>query len=276
MAAEELGQRVDDDVGAVLLGPAQIGRGKGVVDNKRQIVFLGDFTDGRNVDHDAAGVGDALAEDRACGGCDRLLEALGIGAVGPFDIPTKLLEGVVELVDRATVELPRGNEAVTRFHQGVEYDHLCRMTRRDSQRRRAAFQCRHATLQHGLRRIADARVDIAEGFQPEQRRGMIDVVKYVTRRLIDRCHPGARRRVRRRTGMNGERRKSGGRGGFRHGAHLQGVSKNRRRARWGPLGNGEGGFCKGLSGVCWAITLQPRPCGCGLRRRPAGSGHDCL
>ena len=40
----------------------------------------------------------------------------------------------------------------------------------------AAFQRGDALFQYGVGRIADAAVDIAEGLQPEQRGGMIDVV----------------------------------------------------------------------------------------------------
>ena len=65
VAAHELGQRVHDDVGAVLLGLAQVGRRQRVVDDQRHAGLLGDGRDGRQVDDDAARVGDRLAEDRA-------------------------------------------------------------------------------------------------------------------------------------------------------------------------------------------------------------------
>ena len=42
VAAEELGGAVGDDVGAPLEGPAQVGRGEGVVDHQRDVVRLGD------------------------------------------------------------------------------------------------------------------------------------------------------------------------------------------------------------------------------------------
>src|SRR6185295_12755793 len=61
--AQELGERVHDNVGAEVLGPAQVGGGERVVDDQRHAGLSGDGGDRRQVDDDAAGVGDRLAED---------------------------------------------------------------------------------------------------------------------------------------------------------------------------------------------------------------------
>ena len=136
-------------------------------------------------------------------------EGLGIGGVGPRDVPVELLERVIELVDRAAVELPAGHELVARLQQGVEHDHLRGVTRGDGERRRAAFERGDALLQHGLGRAADARVDVAERFEAEQRGGVVDVVEDVGGGLIDRRDARAGRGVGCGAGMDGERGKPG-------------------------------------------------------------------
>ena len=65
VAADELGQRMDDDVGAVLDRPHQIGRGQRVVDDQRQAVLARDVADRLDVDELAARIGEALDEDAA-------------------------------------------------------------------------------------------------------------------------------------------------------------------------------------------------------------------
>jgi hypothetical protein len=56
---------------------------------------------------------------------------------------------------------------------------------------RVAFEGCDALLEHGLRRIHDPRVDVAEFLQREQVCGMLGRIELVGRRLIDRhCHCG--------------------------------------------------------------------------------------
>jgi len=74
---------------------------------------------------------------------------------------------MVELIDRAAVELARGDEFVARLEQYVKHDHLRGMTRRHREARGAAFERRNALLQHCIGRVADARINIAERLQAE-------------------------------------------------------------------------------------------------------------
>ena len=125
-----------------------------------------------------------------------------------FDVPVELLEGVVELVDRAAVELPSRDELVAGLHQGVEHDRLRGVSRGHGECRRAAFERRDALLQHRLRGAADARVDVAERLQAEQRGGMVDVVEDIGRGLVDGRDARARGRIGRRPRVDRKRRKS--------------------------------------------------------------------
>ena len=59
VAADELRGRVEHEVGAVIEGPAEVGRGHRVVDDQRHAVALGDLGDRLEIEHDAAGVGES-------------------------------------------------------------------------------------------------------------------------------------------------------------------------------------------------------------------------
>ena len=82
------------------------------------------------------------------------------------------------------------------------------MARSDRERRRAAFERRDALFEHRVGRVADARIDIAEGLKPEERRRVVDIVEDEGRRLIDRRRARAGGRIGLGAGMNGKRRKS--------------------------------------------------------------------
>ena len=60
----------------------------------------------------------------------------------------------------------------------MKHECLRRVPRGYGKRRRAALQRRDALLEHGLGRVVDARIDVAEGLEVEQRRGVIDVLEH--------------------------------------------------------------------------------------------------
>ena len=86
--------------------------------------------------------------------------------------------------------------------------HLRGMAGGDGEPRGAAFERGDALLQHRIGRIADARIDVAEGLQAEQRGGVVDVLEHVGRGLIDRRGARAGGRVRLGAGVNRERGKA--------------------------------------------------------------------
>ena len=141
---------------------------------------------------------------------DGALKAFDVVAVGPDHLPAETLEGVVELVDRAAIEFSRGDEFVAGLQQRLEHDHLRRMARGDRKRGRAAFERRHALLQHRIGRVADAGIDVAERLQAEQRCGVVGVVEDERGGLVDRRRPRAGGRIRLRAGVHGQGGESGG------------------------------------------------------------------
>ena len=54
--ADELGRRMDDDVGAPVQGPAEVGRGEGVVDDQRHARVMRDLGDAFDVEHVDLGI----------------------------------------------------------------------------------------------------------------------------------------------------------------------------------------------------------------------------
>ena len=209
MAAEEFGQRVHDDVGAVIDRLDQIGRRQRVVDDQGHAGLARHGGDRLDVGDGAAGIGDRLDEDRLGARRDRGLEAADVVGVGPHHVPAKALEGVGELVDRAAIELSRGDEFVAGLQQLLQHDDLRGVAGGDRERRGAAFQRRDALFQHGVGRVADAGIDVAERLQPEQRGGMVGIVEHERRGLIDRRGARAGGGIGLRAGMHGEGRKSG-------------------------------------------------------------------
>ena len=170
--------------------------------------FLRDLGDRLDVGDDAARIGDQLDEDRLGLRSDRALEGGDVVGLGPHHVPAEILERVVELVDRAAIELLRGDEFVARLHQAVHDDHLRGVPGRDGQAGGAAFERGDAFLQHRVGRIADAGIDVAEGLQAEQRGRMVDVLEHERRRLIDRRRARAGGRIGLRAGMDRERGKA--------------------------------------------------------------------
>ena len=75
MTADELGQRMDDDVGAMVDRADEVGRCHSIVDDERQAVVMGDLGDCLDVDERAARIGKALDEDRLGLLVDLALEA---------------------------------------------------------------------------------------------------------------------------------------------------------------------------------------------------------
>ena len=183
-----------------------------IVDDERNAGFLGNCRNGRDVDHEPAGVGNALDEDRPGLVGESRRDRVRVRRVGPHDVPVRLLEGVVELVDGAAVQLAAGDELVARLEQRVKDEVLGGVPRGDGERRGAAFERGNAGFEDRLRRIGDAGVDVAERLEAEQRRGVVGIIEDEGCRLVDGRDARAGRRVGRGSGMYCERGKSRRRG----------------------------------------------------------------
>src|SRR5690606_15410360 len=156
---------------------------------------------GGEVDEGAARIGEAFDENGAGLRVDLPLEAGNVVGVGPAHLPAEIAECVAELVDGAAIELAGGNEVLTRAHQRMEDEHLRGMAGGSGQCGGAALERRQLLLQHGLGRIHDPGVDVAESLQPEQRGGVIGALEDEGGGLVDRGRPCARGRIGPGSGM---------------------------------------------------------------------------
>ena len=119
VAAHELGQRVDDDVGAVLDRPQQDGRRDRVVDDQRYAVPCGDRGQRLDVADIAGRIADALAEDRAGVVVDQAARSPRRPiALGEADVDALARQKMGEQRVRRAVELRHGDDVAARRRRG--------------------------------------------------------------------------------------------------------------------------------------------------------------
>ena len=87
VATDELGGRVDDNVGTVLDGPTQVGGSECVVDNQWDPMFVGHFGVSPDIENVTARVADCLPEYQLGLVRDRRLNIVGVGHVDECHIP---------------------------------------------------------------------------------------------------------------------------------------------------------------------------------------------
>jgi hypothetical protein len=143
VAADVLGQRVHDDVGPMLEGAAQIGRGNRVVDDQRHAMAVRDLGQRLEVGDVAERVADRFAVQRLGPAVDQPFETRRIGVVGEADVDAILRQGVREQVVGAAIERRRGNDVVSGFGDGHDGVGDRRLSRGQRQSADAALHCRH-------------------------------------------------------------------------------------------------------------------------------------
>ena len=89
----------------MLKGAGEIGGCQRIIDDKGHAGLTGNAGNGLNVTDNAAGIGEGFNEDRLGAGGDGRFKRAQIIRIGPFGRPAKVLIGMVELVDRAAIEL---------------------------------------------------------------------------------------------------------------------------------------------------------------------------
>ena len=177
-------------------GFERYGRRERVVDDERDLRVVRDRGDAFEVEDVALRVADALAVERARVRPDRRLPRVEVvGVVDEADLDAELRERVVQLVVRAAVERRARDDVAAVLGEVEQRDRLRGLTARGAERADAALERGEAVLEHGLGRVHDPRVDVAELGEPEERRGVLGVAEHERGRLVDRDGPGARGRV---------------------------------------------------------------------------------
>ena len=161
MAAHEFGQRVHDNVGAVIDRSQKDRRRYRVVDNERNTVSGSDCRERLDVANVSRRIANAFTEDRARFLVDELFDCVGLIGFCKADIYALARQNVREQRVRGAVELRDGYDVEA--HPG-EVEHgvvQCRLPRTHAQSPEAALKRGDAAFKYGGRRIADAAVAVA-------------------------------------------------------------------------------------------------------------------
>ena len=183
--------RVHHDVRPPFEGAAEVGRRERVVDDERDAAIGGDCPHRLEVEHIDGGVAEGLAVEDLRPVRDRAGEVLGVVGVheGSFDAhPT---EGHVEERAGAAVEGARGHDVVPRLEKRQQGGGLCRLSARGGERGPPVLERRHPLLEDGGGGVHEPGVDVPEGLEVEQARGVVRVVEHVRGGLVDRHRPRA-------------------------------------------------------------------------------------
>jgi len=125
VAADPLGGGVDHDIGTVLDGVEEVAaRAKGVIDHEGDAGLLGNLGDGLKVGDVELGVSNGLDVNGLGLGVDELLEILGLVASHEPRLNPHPLEGDLELVEGATVEVRRRDDVVPGLGQSRQGEKL--------------------------------------------------------------------------------------------------------------------------------------------------------
>ena len=209
VAADPFGGRIHHDVGAKLDRPAEIGRCKRVVDQKRDFCVVCDGRDVGDIQHFESGIADGLADHKPCIGPDRSAKLVKRARLDESRGDAEARQRMREQVDAAAIERGGGDDVVT----GVEKRRDRQMQRRHSARRAdgadAIFQRGEPLFEHRRGRVRDPGIDVAGALEIEQRRGVIGVLKHIGRGLIDRNRTRAGDGVGVLAGVEAERFESG-------------------------------------------------------------------
>ena len=204
MAAEELRHRLHHDIRAELDGPQQHRRGDGVVDDQRHALRMRDRGQCLDIADIAGGVADGLAEDRDRILVDQLCDIVGLVRGGEARRHAHARQDVGEERVCRAIELRHRHDVAAGIGDAEHRVMERRLARSEAERAGAAMQRRQPPLEHGGRRVADAAIAEALGFEIEQGSGMGRAVEFVGDGLVNRNGGRPHRCVGVVTRMNGK------------------------------------------------------------------------
>jgi hypothetical protein len=196
MAAQPLGRRVQDEIGAVLERPAQVWRREGVVDQQRQTMVMRDRGHLGQIQNFEPRIADSLGEHEAGLGADGCAIGVGIARIDEGRRDTEARQGQLQQIGAAAVQRLGRHEVTAGAHQRRDRQVQCRLAARGGDRADPAFERCDPLLEHRDRGIGDTRIDMPGALKIEQRRRLIGALEHVGGGLIDRYGARAGRRVR--------------------------------------------------------------------------------
>ena len=195
VAADELRGRGDGDVGAVLERAEQVGRGERVVHDEGHAGGVGHLGPRLDVEDVGVGVAERLGVEELGVGLDAGLDGVDVGRVDEGGREALLGEGVLEKVERATVEVGGGDDVVAGGGDVLDGDGDGGRARGHAERAHAALEGVHALLEDGDGGVGEARVDVAGLGEAKAAGGGGGVLEDVGAREVDGHGAGVGGRV---------------------------------------------------------------------------------
>ncbi len=190
VAAHELGGGVRHDVGTMLDGAQQVGRGEGGVHDEGQAVTVGDLGPALKVEHVGVGVAQRLGVEELRVGLDGGLDGGKVGGADERGGEALLDERVGEEVHRAAVQVGGGHDVVAGGGDVLHGRGDGGGAGSEAQRAHAALKRGDALLEHRVGGVGEARVDVAGLGEGEAARSRGGVLEDVGRGGVDRHRAG--------------------------------------------------------------------------------------
>ena len=230
MTADELRRRIDHDVDAVLDRPQQRGGHDRVVAERREPVLVRRVGDRAEVRDVVLRIAEALEVDAPGVLVDEIVDLLWMVRIEEAHFDAHALHGLGEERPGAAIEARRRDEVLPRVADREDGGRDRGLTRGEGERRCAAVHRGEPLLEDVVRRVREARVDVAELREPEECGRVVRRVEDVGGRGVDRDRARVRRRVGLLAAVDSEGAESGG---LRCVAHVPSFPR-RRAGRWGP------------------------------------------
>ena len=144
VAGQELGRRVEHEVGAVRERLHQVRRRERRIDEQRQAVLVRERRHARNVEHVEARIAERLAEQEPRLGPDRRAPRVEVARIDERRLDAEARQRVVEQVVRAAVERARRDDVRARAHAASRSRDAAPPARSPSRSRRRRLRARRS------------------------------------------------------------------------------------------------------------------------------------
>ena len=181
---------------AVFNGAQQVGRGKGGIHHQRYAVTVGDGGQRFHIRHVGIGVSQSLGKQQARFRPDGGLHGRRVANIHKCGRYARKRQRMSQQIVCAAVNGLGGNDMPASRRQRPEHISDSRCARSDRKRGCAALQRRYALLEHILRGVRQAAVDVSRVPQAEAVGCMGAAVEHIRGGLVDRHGAGVRGGVR--------------------------------------------------------------------------------
>ena len=205
VARQELGRRVEHEIGAMVEWTNEPWRGERRVDEQRQSMVVCQRGDTRNVENVETGIAQRFAEQQPCFGPNRASPQIEIARIDECRRNAEPRQRELKQIVRAAIKRAGRDDMRAGAHQRDDCEVQRGLAARRRNRADAILERRDALLQHRARRIGNTRVNVPRALHVEQCGSVIRIGKYERCRLVDRRRACARRRIGHRARMQRQR-----------------------------------------------------------------------